>query len=289
MGLIKRHIKLAKEKVGMNNHYTCFFVGIIKKYTYCRKKLMGQNMKMKNKDNIDNYIQITIRDLAISIQAKNIKNMHLYVKPPNGAVVVTIPNGMNIKAVKEFILKNYHWIQKQQEQMKRVKQADSLAYNTGDMVQYQGSLYFLERLDINNQSMADRTKKQILLCDDKMIMRIQQDSTREQREALMEKWYREQMKIIVPPLLHKWETIMKVHTNEWRIKNMRTKWGTCNIRDKRIWLNLQLIKKAPECLEYVTVHELCHLLEPGHNSVFYAYMDQFLPDWKVRKAKLNSL
>ena len=89
------------------------------------------------------------------------------------------------------------------------------------------------------------------------------------------------------PLVSKWEHLIGVEANEVRIKNMRTKWGTCNIRDKRIWLNLQLAKKSVKCVEYVVVHELIHLLEPRHNARFYAYMDKFLPDWKTRKQELN--
>ena len=91
----------------------------------------------------------------------------------------------------------------------------------------------------------------------------------------------------VPPLLEKWEPVMGVHAREWRLRDMKTRWGSCNVEAGRIWLSLMLAEKPAECLEYVVVHELCHLLEPSHNRVFWEYMTQFLPDWKARRKKLN--
>ena len=69
---------------------------------------------------------------------------------------------------------------------------------------------------------------------------------------------------------------------------MKTKWGKCNLEKKVIWLNLQLVKKAPECLDYVITHELVHLLERKHNDIFMEYMDKFLPNWRIAKDILHS-
>lgn len=108
-----------------------------------------------------------------------------------------------------------------------------------------------------------------------------------QRENVLNEWYREQMKQAVPNVLQKCENITGVQAKEWYVKNMRTKWGTCNIEKKRIWLNLQLVKKTPECLEYVIIHELVHLLERNHNERFCDYMDRFCPNWRIIKENLN--
>jgi len=122
----------------------------------------------------------------------------------------------------------------------------------------------------------------------KLILTVRESSTTQQREKVMTEWYRELLKKKLPELVRKWEGIIGIQAESFRIKNMLTRWGTCNIKDKRIWINLQLAKKPIECLEYVVVHELVHLLEKSHNSVFVEYMDKYLPDWRVKKDLLNS-
>lgn len=110
----------------------------------------------------------------------------------------------------------------------------------------------------------------------------------EQREATLLHWYREQLKDLIPPLLEKWQAILGVQAIHWGIKKMKTKWGSCNVKAGRIWLNLELAKKPVVCLEYIVVHELVHLLERNHTERFNALMDGFLPDWTSRRALLNS-
>ena len=102
------------------------------------------------------------------------------------------------------------------------------------------------------------------------------------REAL-----RARLSLQIPVFLKKWEPVMKVHALEWRIRDMRTRWGTCNTVQSRIWLNLRLVQMPPECLEYVIIHELTHLLEPGHNQRFYHFMDHFLPEWRAVRAAMR--
>jgi len=109
----------------------------------------------------------------------------------------------------------------------------------------------------------------------------------EQRERLMTEWYRRQLKAIIPDLIDKWQQVVGVQINDWGVKKMKTKWGTCNREAKRIWLNLDLAKKSIHCLEYIIVHELVHLLERRHNDIFINYMDQFMPTWRRYKDELN--
>ena len=114
-------------------------------------------------------------------------------------------------------------------------------------------------------------------------------SISEQREQALTNWYRQQLKAELPKLIQKWERVIGVKTNDWGVKKMKTRWGTCNTQAKRIWLNLELIKKPPHCLEYVVVHELVHLLERGHGDRFQAYMSKFMPDWRTYEHELNSM
>jgi predicted metal-dependent hydrolase len=111
----------------------------------------------------------------------------------------------------------------------------------------------------------------------------------EQRERALHRWYRAQLKELVPPLLAKWQPLLGVTASEWGIKRMRTKWGTCNAEASRIWLNLELAKKPVQCLEYILVHELTHLLEPTHNARFVRLMDRFMPKWQFYREMLNRL
>jgi hypothetical protein len=108
-------------------------------------------------------------------------------------------------------------------------------------------------------------------------------------QVILQEWYREQLKILVPEYIEKWEEIMQVKVAEFGIKKMKTKWGTCNREAKRIWINLELAKKPLECLEYIVVHEMVHLLERNHNDRFITYMDRFLPLWRHYKEELNRL
>ena len=116
---------------------------------------------------------------------------------------------------------------------------------------------------------------------------VRPGATATQREAVLLRWYREQLKALIPPLLEKWQPVLGVQAADWGIKKMKTKWGTCNIDARRIWLNLELAKKPVQCLEYIVVHELVHLLERHHGERFTSLMDRYLPDWPSRRAELQ--
>lgn len=130
-------------------------------------------------------------------------------------------------------------------------------------------------------------RNEVSLTGGHLILQVRPESTPEQRERVLNDWYREQLKSKLPEVIQKCEQVVGVHASEWKVKNMRTKWGTCNIDRKRIWINLQLAKKTPECLAYVVTHELVHLLERNHNELFQKYMDAFFPEWRVVKETLN--
>ena len=122
-----------------------------------------------------------------------------------------------------------------------------------------------------------------------MDLYVRPGHTKEKRERIVSQWYREELKRLIPEYIEKWEDTIGVTVNEWGIKLMKTKWGTCNEQDKRIWINLELAKKNPRCLEYIIVHEMVHLLERHHNDRFKAYMDEFLPNWKSIRDELNEM
>jgi hypothetical protein len=108
------------------------------------------------------------------------------------------------------------------------------------------------------------------------------------REKVLNDWYRQHVKEQIPGLVGKWEPLMGVSVADWGVKRMKTRWGSCNTQARRIWLNSELAKKPPGCLEYVLVHEMAHLLERGHGDGFKSLMDCFLPAWRLRQADLDS-
>lgn len=225
---------------------------------------------------------LTINDIEVEIQKKNIKNLHLSVLPPKGKVRVSAPNSMNDDAIRIFIITKIGWIKKQQEKYKNQPRQCEREYVSGESVYLWGKRY---RLDVVYSNVCNNVK----IKGNKLIFQVREASTTEQHENVLNDWYRKNIKEEIPQLLEKWQKIIGVTASDWGVKNMKTRWGTCNIEDKRIWLNLQLVKKPFECLEYVMVHELVHLLEKNHNKIFISYMDEFLPNWRKIKEELNSL
>jgi len=118
-------------------------------------------------------------------------------------------------------------------------------------------------------------------------MQVRPGASRDKREQVLNDWYRRHMKSLVPDLIARWQPVIGVQVDDWGIKKMKTRWGSCNIQDHRVWLNLELAKKPPQCLEYVLVHEMVHLLECHHNYHFKALMEKFMPQWRLYRNELN--
>lgn len=179
-----------------------------------------------------------------------------------------------------FAVSRIAWIKKQRQKFAEQPRQTERKYVTGESYYLWGERY---RLDV----VYSNTRNDVSLRGQKIVLQVRKDSTSQQRANVMDEWYREVLKSAIPPVFEKCERLIGVKAKEWQVKNMRTKWGTCNIQAKRIWLNLQLAKKTPECLEYVIIHELVHLLERDHNDAFKGYMDRFYPNWRTVKANLN--
>lgn len=227
--------------------------------------------------------QMDVAGIEIEVVRKDIKNMHLAVYPPNGRVRIASPLRMGNESLRLFAISKLSWIKKQQKKFKDQPRETPREYVTGESHYYQGKRYLLNVMEVTGATkVVIRNKKYI-------DFYVPAGSSIQQREQVLKEWHRQQLKVQVPTLLHKWEKLMGVEAHSWGIKQMRTKWGTCNIEARRIWLNLELSKKPTICLEYIIVHELVHLLERTHNDTFVAYMDKFMPGWLLVRAKLNSL
>lgn len=226
---------------------------------------------------------IIINDITIQIIKKNIKNIRLSVHPPDGRVRLAVPEKMDDSAIKDFALSKLPWIKKQQHKFQSQDKQKEYSFISGEEHLYLGEKYVLHVLETSGKQYVE------LVDNTDFNLYIKPNATIEKREQLMNQWYREQLKSLIPDYIRKWESIMGVKVEEFGVKLMKTRWGSCNIQAKRIWINLELAKKNPRCLEYIIVHEMVHLLERGHNAKFYGYMNRFLPNWKSIKAELNGM
>lgn len=216
---------------------------------------------------------IELDDIPIEILRKPIKNMNLRIYPPDGEVKVSIPLKFSEQLLWQTLEQKKEWIKEQRERIRnRATPADAIL-ETGASIPFMGKNYLLI-IEEHHGPTQVRVHNELLYCY------AQPNSSQVQRQKIIELWYKRQMEALLPELIQHWQTIIGVHVAQWGIKKMKTRWGSCNIRAARIWLNLNLIKKPQICLEYVLVHELIHLLEPSHNKRFYRLMSTFMPQWR---------
>lgn len=222
---------------------------------------------------------LNISGIPIEICKKNIKNVHLYVKPPNGMVTVSAPLAMSDEAIERFVRTKASWIKKQVAKFESQPRQSEREYVSGETLYVWGKQYYLQTEYGNRNS--------LVLSGDKAILTVRNESTREQRDVFVREWYRELLKVEITRLLPKWERITGLNVTGWQTKYMTTRWGTCNVKTGKIWLNLQLAKKTMDSLEYVILHELIHLVEKNHNERFISLMDTYMPLWREVKSTLN--
>lgn len=225
---------------------------------------------------------INLGEITAEVIQKDIKNVHLSVYPPNGRVKIAAPLRMDLETIRIFAISKLGWIKRQQTKLRNQEREAPREFISRESHYYLGKRYLLKVVEHD-------TKPSVMIQHDKLILQVKPATTTAQRQILLQEWYREQLKALVPNYIAKWEKVMGVEVSAFGIKKMRTKWGTCNTEAQRIWINLELAKKPLECLEYIVVHEMVHLLERSHNARFIAYMNQFLPQWRNLKEELNRL
>lgn len=224
--------------------------------------------------------QITVSNIIIDVEKKAIKNLHLGVYPPNGRVRIAAPLRVNDESIRLFAISKLSWIKKQQRSFAAQERETEREFISGESHYFNGKRYLMNIVPATGKSTVILRHKHIDLY-------VKPNSCLKQKAAVFANFQRSFLNEQIPPLITKWEKKLKVKVNEYGIKQMKTKWGTCNIEAKRIWVNLELAKKSLPCLEYIVVHEMVHLLERHHNDTFIAYIDKFLPRWKALKTELN--
>lgn len=225
--------------------------------------------------------QIFVRGQKIDVVRKDIKNLHLGVYPPVGRVRIAAPLRLDDEAIRLAVISKLPWIKRQQKRFLAQERQSKREYVYRESHYFFGDRYLLNMIEYTGRPHVDITNKT------RINLYVPPGSGASKREEILLSWYRRELKALIPPLIERWEEPLGVTVEDWGVKKMKTKWGSCNIQAKRIWLNLELAKKPVQCIEYVVVHEMVHLLERNHNERFKQLMDQFMPQWRQNRDILN--
>lgn len=226
-------------------------------------------------------MQLETGGIRINVQKKKIKTIRLVVSAPDGNVRVSAPLGVSEEQIMEFVESKLEWIRKQQAKFAAMPQQKPPTYVTGEQLRLFGRSYPLR--------VEEGTKNCFMPLEAEMLLTVRPQSTVEQRERIVNEWYRVQLKQQISHILPYWEARTGLYCTSWQIKNMTTRWGTCNTGTRKLWFSLHLAKQPRACLEYVILHELCHLRVSNHGKAFVALMDEYMPDWRIRKQVLNNV
>lgn len=225
---------------------------------------------------------LELEDLKITVTYKAVKHVRLTVRPPEGETQVSAPLTMNPETVRVLILSKLDWIKAQRQKLLSQERPAPPRYLDGESHFFQGRRYLLRIVE-------QPAPPKVNLTPDALELYVRPHTSLEKRRQLLGEWRRRQLKTAIASLIAKYEPIIGVKVEEFGVKRMKTRWGTCNPRASRIWLNLELAQKPLPCLEYVVVHEMAHLLEPRHNDRFWRLLDQFYPQWRACQEELNRL
>lgn len=225
---------------------------------------------------------LDLGEFHAEVTRKAIKHVHLSVLPPAGKVRVAAPQTMPLDTIRLFVVSKLGWIRSQQRKLQSQERETPREFLNKESHYVWGKRYLLE---ISHLDAAPT----VSLSPRKLYLQVRSGADQARCEEVLDGWYRQQVRDAVPALLAKWEPVLRVAARRVFVQRMKTKWGSCTPDLGYIRLNTDLAKKPPECLEYIVVHELVHLLEPTHNERFVALMDLYLPHWQHLRKQLNSL
>jgi hypothetical protein len=226
--------------------------------------------------------KIELGEIAVDVVKKDIKNVHLSVYPPEGKVRISAPLRMDLDTIRVFAISKLGWIKQQQKKVTGQERESPREYLNRESHYVWGKRYLLKIIEKD-------AAPEVELKHNQMVLQVRPATGEEKKQAVLDEWYRAQLKQAVPSLIAKWEPLMGVKVERFFVQRMKTKWGSCSPGSTSIRLNTDLARKPRECLEYVVVHEMAHLLEPTHNARFVALMDLFMPRWQADRDMLNRL
>jgi len=226
--------------------------------------------------------QLALGDISVDVVLKDIKNVHLSVYPPTGRVRISAPLRMRPETIRAFAASKLLWIRQQQRKLREQER------ETNRECLDRESHYVFGRRSLLTVIEQD-SPPAVELRHNKLVLWVRPGTSEEARRAVLDEWYRRLLKEKIPALIARWELLLGVKVSRFFVQHMKTKWGSCNHRASTIRLNTELAKKPRECLEYLVVHEMAHLLEATHNARFVALMDRFMPSWRFYRQTLNRL
>lgn len=225
---------------------------------------------------------LKIGELVIDVAKKDVKNIHLSVKPPLGAVVISAPLHMSANAIRAFAIGKLKWIRQQQAKLQSQMRETPREYLERESHYVWGRRCLLK---IVEHEAAPRVEVK----HNRLLLFVRSNTHEKLRAEIIERWYRDQLRETARPMTAHWQSKLGVVVKQLFVQRMKTRWGSCNPVAKTVRLNTDLAKKPRGCLEYILVHELLHLIEPNHGAEFVALMDRFLPSWQDRRDQLNQL
>lgn len=223
---------------------------------------------------------LTVRGIDIDVIYKDIKNLHIGVYPPMGRVRVAAPKRLDDDQIRLAIVQRLPWIKRQRQQLQAAGRQSEREMVTGESHYVWGNRHRLKVVERPGRAHLE-------LDGDRLLLYVPHETAVDRRQQLLDRWYRAQLREAIPDLVGIWECVLEVSVPRWSIRRMKTKWGSCNRESGHIWFNVELAKKHPQCLEYIVVHEMTHLLERNHGKRFTSLLDKFLPDWRARRDQLN--
>ena len=227
--------------------------------------------------------KLKISSLDVEVDRKDIKNLHLSVHPPEGHVRVAAPQDVDDDEVRTYVISKLGWIKKHQATFQGQDRQSPRVFESGESHFVGGQRYLLNV--IKEEGLGEVRFDG----SNSITMALQDVLNFEQKRDLMKRWYRARLQLKLDKLVPDWAAKIGVDVTAWKIKQMKTKWGSCNREKRVIWLNLELAKKPDRCIEYVVVHELAHLHERHHNHSFIAILDRHLPSWRVLREELHDI
>ena len=226
--------------------------------------------------------QIELGGIVLDVIKKDIKNIHLSVYPPTGKVRLSAPVRMNLDTIRLFAISKLGWIRQQQKKLCEQERESQREYLDRESHYVWGRRVLLKLVEMD-------IAPSVQLRHSKLLVHVRPGTDEATREAVVANWYRQLLKTAVPPLIETWELRLNVTVRGFFVQQMKTKWGSCNPSSGTIRLNTELAKKPRECVEYIVVHEMIHLIEPTHGPRFIALMDRFMPAWRNTRELLNRL
>ena len=224
---------------------------------------------------------IRVSGIDVEVVRKDIKNLHVGVYPPEGRVRVAAPLLLDDDAVRLAVISKLSWIRRQKAHFREQPRQSKREYVPRESHYFLGRRYLLNIIEHEGRPRVEIRRS------NRIDLFVPQGTDASKREQLILAWYRKELKAMIPSLIEKWQAVIGLEVADWGVKRMKTKWGSCNAESKRIWVNLELAKKPVQCLEYIVVHEMVHLLERNHTERFISLMDEFMPSWRLLRDELN--